>query len=121
MPSPHSSDSVPSPAADHRRHRLTTFKRTLLGCSALFTVMFCLLAAQMLFGRDPAVGGGAQAQTTAPPTMTASAGGSEGEGEGSWVDLAIGVVQAIADGDDEHADDGEAGSHQGAPLTSRSS
>lgn len=121
MPSPHSSDPASSPAAAHRRHRARTFKRTLIGFTALFSVMFCLLAAQMLFGRDPAVGGGAQAQQAAPPTMTASAGGSAGESEGSWVDLAIGVVQAIADGGDEHSGDEEAGSHQGAPLTSRSS
>lgn len=122
MPAPQPLDSSSSPAAERRRHRTTTFKRTLIGCAALFSVMFCLLAAQMLLGRDPALRGGAQAKTTATPTMTASAGGGEGAGGGSWVDVALGVVQAIASGDDEHGDDGgESGSHQGAPLTSRSS
>lgn len=121
MSSPHPLDPATSPAARRRRHRARTFRRTLVGCTALFAVLFCLLAAQMLFGRDPALGGGAQAPRTAPPSMTASAGESQGEGGGSWVDVAIGVVQAIAAGDDEHGSDDDGGGRQAAPLTSRSS
>lgn len=118
MPAPHRPGPVPTAASDRRRHRAAAFKRTLLACAALFSVLFCLLAAQMLLGRDPALGGdGSRARTaSAPPAATA---GADRAAEGSWVDVALGVVQAVAGGDEGHGDDGSSSS--AAPLTSRAS
>lgn len=92
-----------------------SFKRTLLACGALFAVLFCLLATQMVLGRDPAVGEGARATQTASVPAT----GSGEQEDGSWVDVALGVVQALASDDDEHGDDEDSGSS--APLQSRAS
>lgn len=92
-----------------------SFRRTLLACGALFAVLFTLLAAQMVLGRDPAVGEGSRATQTAstPPA------GSGARDDGSWVDVALGVVQALASDDDEHGDEDSGSS--AAPLQSRSS
>jgi hypothetical protein len=36
------------------------FARTLLACGALFSALFVLMTAQLMLGRDPAVGAGKQ-------------------------------------------------------------
>jgi hypothetical protein len=79
--------------------RIHALRRALIVCAALFALLLTFLSLQMLRGRDPSVRT-AQVQATAP---AAAAKDEEGSVLSSIVGLAASV---IADGDDEHDDDG---------------
>jgi hypothetical protein len=78
---------------------MTAFKRALIASGALFAVVFALLAGQLWFGNDPALGEGAARVSTQKP---------EQELHASVLDTVLGVATGLLD--DEHGDDDGEGS-----------
>lgn len=75
---------------------MTALKRALIASGALFATVFALLAAQLWFGKDPALGDATARVTSQKP---------EPELHASVLDTVISVASGLLD--DEHGDDGE--------------
>ena len=84
-----------------RAVRRRMFGRTMMACGALFSALFVLMTAQLMLGRDPAVGAGRQ-----QPATTQVAQGPTGEGDlkgvaGRALGAVVGTVLSESLGDEE--------------------
>lgn len=96
-----------------RAVRRRMFVRTMVASSALFTMLFVLMAGQMVLGRDPALGAGRQPAAPAQVAQRPAADGDWKAVAGQAVGALVGdVVIGAIDGDDDH---------EGAPVAAPSS
>ncbi len=111
--------------SDRERSRRLLIKRTLYASGALFGALFVLLSAQMVLGRDPALGSG---RLTAASSQTAQVRRTSGsEHERSIVDRVLSLAQGAL-GDNGQSSDGgsspaqtQAQTQQSAPAPVQSS
>jgi len=93
--------------SDRERSRRLLIKRTLYASGALFGALFVLLSAQMVLGRDPALGSGRRA---AASTQTAQVRRSSGSGnERSIVDRVLSLATSALSGNDRGASSSSGG------------
>ena len=85
-----------------RAVRRRMFVRTMLASSALFAMLFVLMAGQMVLGRDPAVGAGRQPAAPAQVAQRPAADGDWKSVAGQAVGALVGdVITGAIDGDDD--------------------
>jgi hypothetical protein len=98
--------------SDRERSRTLLIKRTLYASGALFAALFVLLSAQMVLGRDPALGARA---TRATQTAQVRGGGAH---ERSIVDRLLSLAGSALSGGDHGggASSGQSQSSQSAPA-----
>ena len=89
-----------------RAVRRRMFGRTMMACGALFSALFVLMTAQLMLGRDPAVGAGKQPAAVAQVAQRPEEGGDLKAVAGRALGAVVGTVLA------ETLDDDEKGSWQ---------
>jgi len=102
--------------SDRERSRRLLIKRTLYASGALFGALFVLLSAQMVLGRDPALGSGQRGG----PTQTAQVRRSSGSGqERSIVDRVLSLATSALKGDDQGSGTSSSSGSGPAPAQTR--
>jgi hypothetical protein len=85
-----------------RAVRRRMFARTLMACGALFSALFLLMTAQLMLGRDPAVGAGKQPAAVAQVAQRPAGEGDLKSVAGRAIGAVVGSVLAESfEGDEE--------------------